>query len=85
MLVTRLRERVATVLGLPVEKLDTTLPLMDYLDSLLAVEISSWLEREAEVKVTIVELMKGPSVDKLADDLLARFADSGAADGGGPA
>ncbi|HWO65762.1 MAG TPA: SDR family NAD(P)-dependent oxidoreductase, partial [Umezawaea sp.] len=62
----RLAARVATVLGMPVSALDTTRPLMAYLDSLLAVEIVSWIEREVGVKVTIMELMNGPSVDELA-------------------
>jgi Phosphopantetheine attachment site len=48
------------------------MPLMDYLDSLLAVEISSWIERELGAKVTIMELMKGPSIAQLVAALLAR-------------
>jgi NADPH:quinone reductase-like Zn-dependent oxidoreductase/acyl carrier protein len=73
LLKSRLKERVATVLGIPLAELDESMPLMDYLDSLLAVEISSWLEREVGVKVTIIELMKGPSVSQLTEDLLARI------------
>ncbi|MFB9905996.1 SDR family NAD(P)-dependent oxidoreductase [Allokutzneria oryzae] len=71
-----LRARVATVLGMPLGDLDEGKPLMDYLDSLLAVEISSWLERELGAKVTIMELMKGPSVAQLAEQLLQRMPDS---------
>ncbi|GAA4003461.1 type I polyketide synthase [Allokutzneria multivorans] len=70
-----LRARVATVLGMPSTDLDDTKPLMDYLDSLLAVEISSWLERELGAKVTIMELMKGPSVEQLAGQLLERMVE----------
>jgi acyl carrier protein len=66
-----LKARIATVLGVPFDELDEDMPLMDYLDSLLAVEISAWVERELGVKVTILELMKGPSVAELADRLLA--------------
>jgi NAD(P)-dependent dehydrogenase (short-subunit alcohol dehydrogenase family)/acyl carrier protein len=69
----RLRERVATVLGIPLVELDADMPLMDYLDSLLAVEISSWLERELDAKVTIIELMKGPSVNELTSQLLGQL------------
>ncbi|ASR37317.1 hypothetical protein BAY61_22535 [Prauserella marina] len=65
-----LTNRIATVLGMPPAELDEQLPLMDYLDSLLAVEISSWIERELGTKVTIMELMKGPSIVQLADRLL---------------
>ncbi len=70
----RLKVRVATVLGIPLDALDTGMPLMDYLDSLLAVEISSWLERELGVKVTIMELMKGPSIAQLTDQLLDQMS-----------
>jgi acyl carrier protein len=69
----RLRERVATVLGIPLVELDADMPLMDYLDSLLAVEVSSWLERELDAKVTIIELMKGPSVNELTSQLLGQL------------
>ncbi|MEV0043039.1 SDR family NAD(P)-dependent oxidoreductase [Nocardia rhamnosiphila] len=62
-----LKSRLAAVLGIPLDTLDENMPLMDYLDSLLAVEISAWLERELATKVTIMELMKGPSVLQLSD------------------
>jgi aryl carrier-like protein len=78
-----LRARVATVLGMPIAELADDKPLMDYLDSLLAVEISAWLERELGVKVTIMELMKGPSVAQLADQLLSQLPESGNAIAGG--
>ncbi|WP_433713389.1 SDR family NAD(P)-dependent oxidoreductase [Nocardia sp. CA-084685] len=70
---TALKGRLAAVLGIPLETLDENMPLMDYLDSLLAVEISAWLERELGTKVTIMELMKGPSVLELSDLVLGRL------------
>ncbi|MFE7741745.1 SDR family NAD(P)-dependent oxidoreductase [Nocardia sp. NPDC057455] len=70
---TALGSRLAGVLGIPVETLDENMPLMDYLDSLLAVEISSWLERELGVKVTIMELMKGPSIVELTGQILTQL------------
>src|SRR5262249_33096809 len=72
-----LRSRVATVLGIPIDVLDDSMPLMDYLDSLLAVEISSWIERELGAKVTIMELMKGPSIAQLVAALLPRVDAAG--------
>jgi acyl transferase domain-containing protein/NADPH:quinone reductase-like Zn-dependent oxidoreductase/acyl carrier protein len=68
-----LKARVATVLGIPLDELNEDMPLMDYLDSLLAVEISAWLERELGAKVTILELMKGPSVAELTARLLIQL------------
>ncbi|OQS16292.1 hypothetical protein B0T36_05880 [Nocardia donostiensis] len=70
---TALESRLAAVLGIPLDSLDKNMPLMDYLDSLLAVEISAWVERELGTKVTIMELMKGPSVLQLADMVLDRL------------
>src|SRR5262249_56350396 len=80
-LLERLRSRVATVLGIPIDVLDDGMPLMDYLDSLLAVEISSWIERELGVKVTLMELMKGPSITQLTAALLTRINVPGARTG----
>lgn len=68
-----LKTRLAAVLGIPLDTLDENMPLMDYLDSLLAVEVSAWLERELAIKVTIMELMKGPSVLQLSDLVLERL------------
>jgi len=59
--------------------LDDGMPLMDYLDSLLAVDISSWIERELGVKVTIMELMKGPTIAQLAATLLTRAGENATA------
>lgn len=73
LIVAALKTRLAAVLGIPLETLDATMPLMDYLDSLLAVEISAWLERELGTKVTIMELMKGPSVLELTEMILDRL------------
>jgi NADPH:quinone reductase-like Zn-dependent oxidoreductase/short-subunit dehydrogenase/acyl carrier protein len=71
-----LKARLATVLGMPIEELDDDKPLMDYLDSLLVVEINVWLERELDVKVTILELMKGPSLNQLTQQLLDRLTEN---------
>ncbi|MEU7768672.1 SDR family NAD(P)-dependent oxidoreductase [Nocardia sp. NPDC049190] len=68
-----LKVRLAGVLGIPLDSLDENMPLMDYLDSLLAVEVSAWLERELGIKVTIMELMKGPSVVQLTAQILAQL------------
>ncbi|UGQ11305.1 SDR family NAD(P)-dependent oxidoreductase [Yinghuangia sp. ASG 101] len=67
--------RVAAVLGIPHDALEEDMPLMDYLDSLLAVELSSWIERELGAKVTIMELMKGPSLEELSGRLVEQLGD----------
>ncbi|MHA7650918.1 SDR family NAD(P)-dependent oxidoreductase [Mycobacterium sp. ML4] len=65
--------RVAAMLGIPRDDLDADMPLMDYLDSLLAVEIGAWLEREFGTKITIMELMRGPSARELSALVMAQL------------
>ncbi|XYH94915.1 SDR family NAD(P)-dependent oxidoreductase [Sorangium sp. So ce1128] len=69
----QLRRRLSTVLGLPADALDVDVPLITFLDSLLVVEIVSWIETKFGVKYALKELMKGPSVGRLAADLAQRI------------
>jgi acyl carrier protein len=70
-----LREQVARVLGASAEKLDLDRPLTDLgLDSLMAVELRNWIEGDLRLSLPTVELMKGPSVSRLAELLLAQLA-----------
>jgi NADPH:quinone reductase-like Zn-dependent oxidoreductase/short-subunit dehydrogenase/acyl carrier protein len=69
----RLRKRVALVLGLSADKLDLGRPLTEYLDSLLVVEVVSWMEKEFGVRYTLMDIMRGPSVTQLAADILGRL------------
>lgn len=72
-----LREKVANVLGADPEKVDLAKPLTDVgVDSLMAVELRNWIEGELRVKLPIVELMQGPTVDRLADVLLEQLVSS---------
>ncbi|PWK78543.1 acyl transferase domain-containing protein [Lentzea atacamensis] len=65
----RLKAKISTLLGIPFDDLDETMPLVNYLDSLLAVELKSWLERELTAQVNIIELMQGPTIAQLAERL----------------
>jgi hypothetical protein len=69
----KLRRRLSTVLGLPPDKLDVEVSLVEYLDSLLVTEIVAWMEKELGVSYTLMEIMKGPSVRWLAADLARRI------------
>ena len=72
-----LRDKVARVLGLAAAKLDADKPLTEAgLDSLMAVELRNWVEGELRFDLPIVELMRGPSVNRLADVLLAQLDES---------
>jgi acyl carrier protein len=69
-----LRDKVANVLGADPAKVDLAKPLTDVgVDSLMAVELRNWIEGELRVKLPIVELMQGPTVDRLADVLLEQL------------
>jgi aryl carrier-like protein len=69
-----LRQKVASVLGASPERLEADRPLLQLgLDSLMAVELRNWIEGELKVNLPIVELMRSPSLAKLADLLADQF------------
>ncbi len=84
-LVTALKEKVATVLGASPDRVDLDTPLTDVgVDSLMAVELRNWVEGELRVSLPIVELMEGPSVNRLADLLLEQLQKSELRSGASP-
>jgi acyl transferase domain-containing protein/aryl carrier-like protein len=69
-----IRDRVARVLGMTPERLDGDRPLLQLgLDSLMAVELRNWIEGELRVNLPIVELMRSPSISRLAKLLAEQF------------
>jgi acyl transferase domain-containing protein/NADPH:quinone reductase-like Zn-dependent oxidoreductase/SAM-dependent methyltransferase/acyl carrier protein len=69
-----LRERVARVLGTTAAQINPDKPLAVLgMDSLMAVELRNWVEKELRVSVPIMELMQASSLAGLADVLLARL------------
>src|SRR5205823_966232 len=75
LLLALLRDKVARVLGSAAARLDLDKPLTELgLDSLMAVELRNWVEGELRVTLPIVELMRGPSVSRLADVLLGQLS-----------
>jgi len=72
-----LREQVARVLGAAPEKLDVEKPLTEMgLDSLMGVELRNWIEGELRLSVPIMELMRGPSVTRLAELLIGQLGET---------
>ncbi|TWP53885.1 amino acid adenylation domain-containing protein [Lentzea tibetensis] len=62
----RIKARCAALLGVPEQEFPPDAPLTRmHMDSLLAVEIGSWIERELGVTVTTMTMMRGPSVADL--------------------
>lgn len=71
---TCLVNHVAEVLGVPAGKIETDKPLNAMgLDSLMAIELKNNVESGLRVNVPIATLLKGPTIDMLASDLLAQI------------
>jgi len=67
----RLREHVASVMKLAPAKVDLDQPLLTMgIDSLMAVELKSRVEREIGIAIPLLQLIKGPSLSELAHSLL---------------
>jgi acyl transferase domain-containing protein/acyl carrier protein len=63
-----IREKVARVLGTSPERLDADKPLLNLgIDSLMAVELRNWIEKELHINVPIMELMRSPSLSSLTE------------------
>jgi acyl carrier protein len=72
-----LRDKVARVLGTSADRIDGERPLLQLgLDSLMAVELRNWIEDELQINLPIVELMRSPTLARLADALQEKLAES---------
>ncbi len=71
LVMTFLTEQVARVLGTSPSKLDTARRLNEMgLDSLMMVELKNRIEQEVGASLSAVELMRGPSIEKLSAMIL---------------
>ncbi len=60
------RDKVARVMGTTASKVEIDRSLMDLgLDSLMGFELRNWIEGELRINIPVVELMQGPTVQKL--------------------
>jgi acyl transferase domain-containing protein/acyl-CoA synthetase (AMP-forming)/AMP-acid ligase II/thioesterase domain-containing protein/acyl carrier protein len=79
LLVERIREQVARVVGLTPEKVDPRQPLNTVgIDSLMGLEFKNRVEVELGVVISVAQLFEGPSIERLAD-LVARQLEGAAA------
>jgi myxalamid-type polyketide synthase MxaE and MxaD len=70
LLESELRERVSNVLGLSPSKLDVQKPLVEMgMDSLMGVELKNQIESELGVTLSLIELLQGASISRLASVL----------------
>ncbi|MEZ4630387.1 MAG: SDR family NAD(P)-dependent oxidoreductase [Deinococcales bacterium] len=73
----RLREMIAKVLGLSVEKIDAKRPLTELgIDSLMAVELSNRIENEFKLSLPTSQLLKGPSIEEMSQSLAKQLEPS---------
>jgi acyl carrier protein len=71
LVVESLRQHVSTVLRIAAAKIDVDQPLLAMgIDSLMAVELKSGVERELGITIPLLQLIKGPSVAELARSLV---------------
>jgi NADPH:quinone reductase-like Zn-dependent oxidoreductase/acyl carrier protein len=71
----RLRQHAASVLRLATSRIDLDQPLITMgIDSLMAVELKSRVERDIGVAIPLLQLIKGPSLSELARSLVAAMA-----------
>ena len=68
-----LGEKFASILMIPLDDITPTKPVVAYgLDSLVAIEIRNWLDRELEAKVPLLELLSASSLTALAESVVGR-------------
>jgi acyl transferase domain-containing protein/acyl carrier protein len=75
MLADRLRQHVAGVLRLPVSQIDLEQPLAGLgIDSLMAIELKSRVERELGIAIPLLQLIRGAGLSDLARTLAVSMA-----------
>lgn len=79
---TLLRDKVARILGDSSARLDAEKSLVQLgVDSLMAVELRNWIEEELRVTLPIVELMRSPTLNRLAELVASQWAKTEAGEG----
>ncbi len=84
-LLQELRAALARVLGVQPEQLDTSTSIDSLgLDSLMLTQLRNWILRALDVNLPLIKLLKGPSLETLATELLIAFDDTAAPAAGAP-
>jgi NADPH:quinone reductase-like Zn-dependent oxidoreductase/surfactin synthase thioesterase subunit/NAD(P)-dependent dehydrogenase (short-subunit alcohol dehydrogenase family)/aryl carrier-like protein len=85
-LVSALSKTMGKIVGVAADKVDTELPITRMgLDSLMANQVRSWLTTQTGIDVTLMQIMQGPSIGELAEDIAQKIdqISQGSAFGGG--
>ena len=70
-----LAKLVAQILGLPVTKLSQQEPITNLgIDSLMALEIKNKIDRDLQLAIPVMDLLKGPSITNLVETLGEKLA-----------
>src|SRR5262249_61353283 len=78
-----LRAVLGRVLGVPSEQLDPAASIDGLgLDSLMLTQLRNWALRSLDVNLPLIKLLKGPSLEALAAELLAALDHAAAPDAG---
>lgn len=73
-----LQDRLAQVLGTTADNLDMERPVTELgLDSLMGIELRNWIERELRMNLPGVELLRGPSIARVAQILVQQLTPDG--------
>ncbi|MEV4391051.1 bifunctional LLM class flavin-dependent oxidoreductase/SDR family oxidoreductase [Nonomuraea sp. NPDC049607] len=79
------RGKVAEVLRIPADRLHLDRPLSEAgLDSLMAIELKNRLEADLGVHVPMVTFLQGPSIRRLATEVIGQLTDPGPASSAAP-
>lgn len=69
-----LQSKLALVLGLQVEEVDSDKPFYQYgMDSIIALEIQSWIRREVDAEIAICEVLGEATVCSLSKAIMAKI------------
>jgi acyl transferase domain-containing protein/NADPH:quinone reductase-like Zn-dependent oxidoreductase/surfactin synthase thioesterase subunit/NADP-dependent 3-hydroxy acid dehydrogenase YdfG len=73
-LVLQLKETFARVIGTTANKVDIAEPVTKYgLDSLMANQIRNWIQNNLSVDYSMMRIMRGPTIEEMAGQILAEF------------
>ena len=76
-----LKAEIGEILRIPVEKLDATRSVYDMgLDSLMGVELALAIESRFGIRLPVMALSESPTIEKLADKIIAQLKSAGAPD-----
>ena len=77
-----LKAEIGEILRIPPEKLDATRSVYDMgLDSLMGVELALAIESRFGIRLPVMALSESPTIEKLADKIIAQLKSAGAGDG----